>query len=629
MSSLISDVIEETADVKRLLGHPFYSFEPWDVGERPEWMIELAADDGVNLNDSMLIQKIGKAPHTFQSGLIRDDYRIRVGLACTQGGKTIAAVVAGIIALTGEIPIAFRYARGEKTGYKRPLNTDNIVRWGRRDIETGDVIDHDLYAERDGTWDCGEITGAGKIPKELICPYPDGRVWIGCMSEHKHQTWIPKLKKFIPEHCLEQSKEKQSVNEREGIIRLVGGKEFNIITYEQDYKRFESLKVWMIILDEEPLTEKIYDACLGHCFYMIMTFTPYNGITFTKERVFDKAAVLKSMKIYHATQYDCPFHDNDSIEENMAGAPPWERVPRIWGLHSEQSGAPYFDRKKANYMRAFVEPVWKYGHFEPGFSPEKSTDLIAGEVVLHEDKNVDDWRVWEIYEPVKEGEAYFLTCDTARGAEDPRDAKDRSVAYVFRATENGKKMDKPEMVAALRSRSEVHQFRWMCLYACGYYNNAMLAPESKSETGATFVALTRDWPFYYKMILINDESERPTERLGFDTNARTRGPSINEIRVELAEADKKDHGFRHAYLLKEIAEAVTGDGGRCDHTKHGTTDCIIAYAVSRWVWKTAKHQVQCNVAGKKSKKSSWQIRRDSVKRKTKDSGMPKIGYGGR
>lgn len=627
--SFFNKALESISDVEKLAKHPFYSFEPWDVEERSEEIYELARRDGVDLKDELLCKTVGDAPHPFQSGLLTDDIRIKVPLAGSQCGKTFPAVVLTIMMITGEIPIAFRYDKGEHTGFRRPITVDNIKRFGRIDKETGTVIDKDIYATRDDTWDCGEIMGAGKFPHELVCPYPNARAWIGCFSEHKHQTWIPKLRDLIPEHCLDKTKGVKGFNERDGIISLSGGREINIITYEQDYRRFESRKVWLIVLDEEPPTEKIYDAALSHCHYMVLPFTPYNGITYTKHRIFDYAPKTKNIRIYHATQYDCPFHNKEDVEDNVAGAPAWERVARIWGLHSEQSGAPYFNRSKLNYMKQYIKPVLKYGYFVPDKEVDHALDILKTSVNLVQSEKEDDWRMWEIYEEPIDGEAYLLTTDTARGAEDARDARDRSVAYIFRFTDKGKyMMDKPVMVAALRSRAEVHQFRLMCMYAARHYNNATLAPESKSESGATFVALTRQWPYYYRMTLINDESEKATSRLGFDTNQRTRTPSIDLIKTEIGEANTKDHDFRHAYLLKELSEAVKGKNGRCDHTKQGTTDCIIAYAIKCWVWKYAKHQVSCNATPKKkSKKSAWQTRIESVKsKKANGRTMPRMGY---
>jgi len=623
--SQFAEALQAVTESANVADHPFYSFEPWDVEKRPQWILERAAEDEIDLEGGEFSAHLGASPHTLQTGFIAEKKHVQCLQAGTQIGKSMANAVKAIMMLTGMTPIAFRYEKGADTGYQRPITPENIIRWGRIDKATGTVIDHDIFAERNDSWDCGNIIGAGIFSKDMVCPFKNGRVWVGCYAEHRHQTWVPRFRDLIPERTLDLTRGKNGFNEREGNIYLTGGREINIISYEQGNKGFESRKVWLAILDEEPPTEKIYDSAITHCYHLALSFTPYSGITWSKERIFDRAASDANIALYHATQYDSPYLTQREIETAASGAPSWERVARIWGLHSDQVGAPYFNRTKLNQMKKYIKPMLYMANFIPNRQVDHPVDIAASEIEVREVNSDNGVDTFEVYEEVISGEAYFCCADTAKGSADPRDTKDRSVGYAFRATSDGKYMDSPVMVAAIRSRADIAQFSMLMLYCCAYYNNAMLAPESKSETGGAFIALTRDWPHYYKMTVINDETMRPTEHLGFDTNARTRTPSFELIKVEIADAMVSQHDYRHAYLLKELSEAVKGKSGRPDHSAQGTLDCGIAYAISRWVWKYGKQQIHCNKNARVKKKvSSWERR---VREVTKQPDTPCVMMG--
>jgi len=199
---------------------------------------------------------------------------------------------------------------------------------------------------------------------------------------------------------------------------------------------------------------------------------------------------------------------------------------------------------------------------------------------------------------------------------------------VFRGTLKGKLLKDAVMVASLRSRANINQFSLLSMYLAAYYNNALLAPESRSETGGAFIALTRDWPYYYKMMVVNDETMKHTAHLGFDTNARTRTPAFELVKTEIGESHISNHNFRHRYLLNELSAAIKGKKGRPDHTRDGTLDCGIAYAIKCWVWAFGKEQLRCNRGTTTATKtSSWETRIRETKPIEDNKQCIRMGYG--
>jgi len=639
MGNIFTEFINASDDETKLLSHPFYTYEPFDIVERAAWIKDLALKDGVDLDAYDFKRLYGKDPHLFQTGIIQGTTKVKAGIAASQSGKTWAAIMAAIIYLTGEIPFCFRYDKGIVTPYKRVISEENIKRWGRITLD-GKFLDKDWKAISDGTWDCGLIVGAGKMPPELISTKQDERIWVGCFKEHKLQTWMPGFRTLIPDHCLDKEAIKggDGFQDNLGKVYLRDGKQFNIITYEQDHRRFESRKVHAIILDEEPPDYKIFESAVRHCKYLIMSFTAYNGVSWSRSRVLEAAMFGKSTKVYHCCAFDSPYLGKQETIDNNRGSSLADRHARMWGIYSSATGKEYFDRKFIVECKKFVQPPMMFGTIYPtkeyGGSPR---DLLKMDLSLtREMDSVEDRysfetrNVWEIYEDVLPGSGYFATVDLAKGCDDPNDRKDRSVIYIFKSCiDNEHFLFQPQMVAALRSFSEQFQFSSLALYGCAYYNNATLFPENKGEDCGAFNAYTREWPFYGTMTVINSKTDRPTETLGFVTGGENRRYILNSVKEQLATCTPDDNPFLHPPLLEEMI-GFGWRNNRPDHARHGTSDCIMAYAISRWIWTYNAHELRCNkaiVCENSWTKTPFSVIAGENKKATTASYGVQLGYG--
>ena len=595
-TSIVDFIEERTSEEYRI--NPFYLFEPFSVGERSPQQLAQMHKDHVDLYSPETVRAIGKDPHPFQDGYCLDTAFLTVLLAGTQTGKSYCAYIDMIIQLTGEIPYSLRFAEGEKTGIKRVVDKANIQRFGRFDKQTGEFLDKNVNAIQDTSWDCGEVEGVGIYPKSKIAPV-GSKIWLCTFKQAREEYWWPRLK-LIPEHLIDKRKgNKGFYSSDEYIVYLNRGCEIHIITYEQGYERVEADKVHRIHLDEEPPDERFFVSSITHCHSLSMTMTPYRGITFTHDKIFKQAGSADAVHIYHCTQYDSPYHTIETINRARKYMDSWTVGARVYGLHSEQVGKPYYDRILiTEKLRGEYIFRWKRTNLLPTRHWNKIGDLFTDEILSVEDED----GAWEIYEEPDKECSYWIGVDTAEGSENPEEAADKNCAHIFRLPKEGDPAH-PIHVASLYSGIQTTEFARLVLYGAMYYNNALIAPEAMGFTAGTFLAELRDYPFMFSMSVVNDKTKKPTNKIGFTTSNKTRTIIFDLVGNWIKEYEKEKHfGINHFKTLKEIAACVVGRGGRPDHPRGGTTDGIFAFGIGLYVYSTSREQIQNRVSFNKSKK---------------------------
>lgn len=97
------------------------------------------------------------------------------------------------------------------------------------------------------------------------------------------KTIVPELEKWFPEGMYEAGKDDKSYNSVWKTKSGVKPKfEFDVMTYEQDIKQFESATLGFIVFDEPP-PEAIWKACISRMRrggIIICCFTPLEGSAF-------------------------------------------------------------------------------------------------------------------------------------------------------------------------------------------------------------------------------------------------------------------------------------------------------------------------------------------------------------
>lgn len=602
---------------------PFYAFEPYDVGKRPDWVIEQARKDGVDLYTDEMLYHVGADPHKFQTGFLLSVAPFRTIIAGSRNGKTVSDLVELAIMVSGEKPVSMRVDKGVKTGFKRKITKENIVRFGRFDIRSGAFIDYDFNARRPegwDEWDCGYIEGVGVYPDEKI-PKPGETIWIGCTQRALTERWWPAFEgeddDFFPKEFIDRKRGYNGYMKSENVVFGVRRMRVAMISYESGFRKFEAagkeaVGIHAVFFDEEPPDQQCVTAAVNRCRYFSLSETPYLGITYTKQLIFNPKKDRRKNQVFHATIYDSPYLDKETIDHRRSLMPPHEIGARIWGLHTELKGKPYFDRMKINaWIRANKVP-FQLARFRPfeeydgmySRPDHEKPGLFSVEILLEQkakEENKQD--VWRIYEKAREDVAYFLMADSSEGSDVPSESGDVLASLVMRPPMHEEQF--PQIVASLRSTLKTVYFARVCSWALRYFNNALLCAEgpTRGSFNAIFYSELVDYPYWY-----NQPSERWSTRKyrtvkGFDTNVATR-PAIFDIITEiLSEYDITDTPeIADVPLLQELAGCIlaTKNGKlRPDHPTGGSLDTTICYGQGIYVWKHNPEQIKCRAEPKK------------------------------
>jgi hypothetical protein len=603
MMGHIHHVIGEDSQI-----HPFYEFEPWDIEqERPAWQNEIAKEYGIDLESEELISIFGRCPRPFQTGYLMSDSFIKVMFAGNQVGKTYCVLVDIIIRLTGEIPLSLRHPKGERLKKKRSVNENNIKRFGRRNILTGEPITSD-ESERIGNFDCGYMEGAGIYPKEKIAP-AGAKIWVVTYKQARDEVWWPTLKGMIPDALLDKSRGSQNsrgYDEREHIAYLKGGSTIHFITYEQKATRLEASgelqqfeKLVMIVFDEEPPDSTYYNVALQRVPEIGLVTTPYEGLSWTYDDIFKKSATDPHINIFHATQYDCPYKTRANVDKRRSQMKRWQIGARIFGLHTEQSGKPYYEttyNKISTYLTSGKE-IRTPATILPSFVWNSPIELAMRREEVEITPAIDEDQfngVWSIYEMPKPKTAYWMSVDTAEGSSDESQVQDGHAAHILRLPEKGEP-DWPVQVASIAAGMDCDQFANICLYGCAAYNNALLCPEAAGKSAGTFLHCTSGWPFRFMMVVTNDLTKKQTEKYGFYISRKNRTQIFDFVGTMMKEAeDVPMFGLRSMLILKQIAGCIVGKDGRPDHKKRKCNDALVAYCIGCYVLKCAPEQIRFN-----------------------------------
>jgi len=563
--------LENAAKVTPSKYSDFDLFEPFDIPPREQWLLDIAKKYDVELKAE---------GNCFQTGLLMDCTETpgyTLSIAGSQTGKSRALLIEAIIMCTGCIPLSMRYDKGFDTGIPRKVTKENIKRFG---------------VQPDGT--CGNVIGVGKYPVEKIPPPNSGaQVWIASYAEVKHKMWETRLRELIPKNFLVDTRNTGGWSFVRQMFTFTTGAQIRLITYEQKYKKTEGEMAWMIILDEEPPVRDYFISATEHCKYLRLCFSPINGLNWSYHDSYLPAIQNKNelVKIFSCTQFDSPFQDRVRVEAKLKTYKDYEVKTRIFGRFSEMSGKPYYTYEiTQQHLKRYV-PRHTLMKFMPMSKPETVKEMLDIKVRMEPAEGLSE-DVWEIYEKYSESDAYWLSADVAKGDENPDLAGNTSVAYVRRLPRMDEK--EPVMVAALQSRLRNVEFAWNCLYAVVFYNMALMAPETGiSADGAVFLTTVLGYPYIYKHTSTNFQTKMLQSRLGFDSKAGTR-KIITDLVGTWVYSHLDNSKIYHYPLLKEIAEAVCGKEGRMDHPERGSTDAIIAFGISEYVFSFAKNQIRNN-----------------------------------
>ena len=604
--SRVADHIRDSAEDMHV-DHPFYHFEPWDVEKRSLEIRAKALEDGADIYSPEFVSVFGEDPHPFQTGFFMSTKRIRFIIGGSQIGKSVNPLMESMIMISGEIPYSMRYEAGVDTGIKRAVTEENISRFGRRDSSTGELIDYNARALRPDKWkewDCGNIIGVGLYPQEKISP-PGKQIWIATIAESIKKFWWPKLadpdKRVIPAEFIDTSKSNKGYNISQNIVHCIRGMTIFVLSFEQGHIKFESEKAHAVVEDEETPNNELFASAQEHAKYITVAMTPLKGLTWSRDIVFN---LNIDADRFHATQYDSPYQDKTDIDRRRTTYELWIRQSRCWALYAEQTGEPYFDRNKLNAWATNYNMHYDLVTFSPRgqwfrMRGDQRISPLPGliDTPVHKSPANSDEEAttaWRMYEDRQLGEGYALSADAAEGAENPEEAGNVNAAIIMRLPNI--KETHARIVCSIRSTLPTKAFAKVCAYALRYYNNALLASESGiGADNKAFELEVEDWPYWYMSTVTRDATGTPRQKRGFSMKSNQRDAIFKEIESYIGEFDKDEYPhIPDQPLLKELAAAVKGKKGRCDHVKRGSLDSAICYGILLHIIKHDPDQIKCN-----------------------------------
>ena len=625
-NSIIVDAINSAVCDVNIPETEFYHFEPWDVEERSQEIMDQAEADGINLYNDDYARTKNIGAHLFQSGLLLSTKTFRASIAASQTGKTVPAQVEVVIQLTGEIPVSLRHDRGVDTGIRRIISKNNIRRFGR--FRDGSFLDNNTKAERDDTWDCGTIIGCGIYPREKIIPndYKEKTIWIGTTQKAFQENWWPWVmdrdKCMIPDDFIDRSKANNGISTEFHTVHIIGGRRLVFLTFESGFRKFESIRVWWCHFDEESPDNKCLTGAVAHSEMFSISMTPLMGITYTKKMFFPKKP-NPNFDVFHACAYDSPYQTVKTIMMTRSVCEDWEIGSKIWGLHSGNVGKPYYNRRKILlWTQNFQRIPERLVEFEPSAGYQGVTrqefstvgGLVDVKINAMDHEKEDGRRVWRIYEDVEEGIAYFLVSDAAAGVElkekedvniDELEHGDWGKSEILRSptredrNSDGSQCTVPIIVATIQSLVPAEEFAWVCMMASLYYNGALLCSECGQTRGAhngIFYSEARDYPFWFKQQ--KKKTMNYKEQKGVDTNVKTRQLFFDCVQVHFSSFAEDDYPhIPDERILEEATECVSVESGKGkkpkpDHPRNGSLDFLICFGQALFVFKHFKTQIQ-------------------------------------
>ena len=640
--SKIADAIEGSKDAWQQ-APLYYCFEPWGVTERSKLVLDQAIRDSVDLFSDDLMRCVGRPPHPFQDGFLLSTKFFRGVFASNQVGKSLGVFVDVVASATGEIPFSMRYPKGHDTGIPRPINRPNILRWGRRDRESGEVIDFNPRAKPDDSWNCGNVIGVGVFPAEKIVP-PGSSIRIASYQKNILENWWPSftgrkrdgMGAFMPHDLIDRNKGSHGLrgfNKQDYQCFLKRGVVLQFLTYESGAEKFEGIKV-PTYLDEEPPSEDIVGAVVTHTSRWVLIETPIFGITHTRDLIFPKRPTA-DQDTFHATAYDCPYLTAREIEQqrSIIGGKEWELGARLWGVPTEQAGKPFYDRTKINFWIQRFRMPYRLVSFQPtrewdGIKSNPRISRLPGlmdtPIRMVECGEDDQRTVWKLYEDREDGVGYVSASDQAEGAETPDAAGDLSTDVIGRPSEDNPL--RPVICATLRSTLPTPQFARESLYAARYFNNALLAPEmGKGAANEAYKMVASDWPWWFMDTITRQSTRKQVEYRGFcPTSDRRDAIYETLIRDWLDEYEIDQYpDIPDEWILREAAGAIVGKtrGGaaRCDHPLSGTLDSLTAFGILLFVHqKEFVRQIKSRGGPNKAAPRETWLERALKKRNPKD-----------
>jgi len=258
-------------------------------------------------------------------------------------------------------------------------------------------------------------------------------------------------------------------------------------------------------------------------------------------------------------------------EESKEGKNQFNYIELPWYVHPERDDK-WFENESKNMTKKQVaqELLCDFSASGDTFVAGEIVEMLRMQVETPIEKWGPDGNVWQWKYPGKEDE-YVISADVARG-----DGGDYSTFQVI---------DKStcEQVAEFRGRIPPDQFGVLLAEAGKRFNDALLCPENNTFGYTTILKLVELGykNLYFKSakdkfnILYGSDPASSIGKIGFHTNAATRGPTLTLLEERLR---NKTLRVRSGRLIEELKTFVW-KGNKAQAKKGSHDDLVMALAI--------------------------------------------------
>lgn len=266
------------------------------------------------------------------------------------------------------------------------------------------------------------------------------------------------------------------------------------------------------------------------------------------------------------------------VTKGFERTPPEQKLVDLYGLDNEQlmfrrtriaeKGRELFQQE---YPCDADEAFLTSGR--PVFNPERIAELRANArpVISRMALTAGEWEEHpmgelRLFHPIDPKEAYYLGCDVGFGVR-----KDPSVIQV----QDGKR----RQVAVWRSDRVDPDYLGTVLAAMGrLFNDGQIICESNGPGILTNRVLSKDeaYPYVFLETVYDKVNEVEMERVGFNTNEKSKALIINELRAHLR---TREIEINDPITLDELQSFIVTETGRMEAEKGTHDDCVISLAL--------------------------------------------------
>lgn len=310
---------------------------------------------------------------------------------------------------------------------------------------------------------------------------------------------------------------------------------------------------------------------------------------FRKDELFiaESETSLGSVEFFRSRAQENPFLPPGYIERNLAGMQPWKKRRLLDGKWEHQGGSFFDDEAlslieettRLNPPLMIAEPIGDTTGVDKDDRPRLVERKNGGRLNVY--KAPVRWHVTNDGDEIK-SHRYVVSVDASSGT-----AADYSAIQVI-------DVEELEQVAEWQGKIDPDKLAEHAFLLACVYNGATLAPEITGGWGFAVVkrcqAMIGQWkgpahskPKLYTRPVLDRLSDRFTDRIGWDTNTKSRAQMLDILEESLRDGSLTIHSPRtHAELSAFATPDRIGDVGdyRSPRAQKGAhDDLVIALAI--------------------------------------------------